>query len=304
MHLAVDKLKKVIDSLADGTIIPRLKSKWMTTRRKRLERTWAIESKRRVFLDTHIQKGVSMRLYTDSALSRAIFRGNFELLERQFVNRFLKSGDNFVDAGANVGLFTLIAARCIGPHGSVHSFEPCRRTWQRLQENVSLNGFTNVTAHQVALSESRSRVPLYVSTNGADALNSLGQGMLNSQATHEMVNTETLDHFAESSGLADRLVLIKIDVEGWETFAIRGGTHLLNRPATPTLIVEFNERTLRAANSSCVDLYGALTDLGYKLYSFDGLTPQLACTQLSGNSTSVNLIATKNLDVLKRRLAA
>ena len=61
-----------------------------------------------------LQPGLKIRLYGDSELCRLIYLGSFETAERDFVKRFLRPGDLFVDVGANIGLFTLIAAARVG----------------------------------------------------------------------------------------------------------------------------------------------------------------------------------------------
>ena len=71
-----------------------------------------------------LQPGLKIRLYGDSELCRLIYLGNFEATERAFLNHFLRPGDVFVDVGANIGLFTLIAAARVGPAGRVVAFEP------------------------------------------------------------------------------------------------------------------------------------------------------------------------------------
>src|SRR4029077_8003618 len=68
------------------------------------------------------------------------------------VGRLLAPGDLFVDGGANVGLFTLVAARRVGATGRGLAFEPGRTVRARLVENIALNGFTQVDVMPFALS--------------------------------------------------------------------------------------------------------------------------------------------------------
>src|ERR1041384_4654307 len=128
------------------TLIPdRLKFRWKQLVHRRREAWWkAHAGEPRSFL-SHLQPGVRMRLYLDSELCRLIHCRHFETTEREFLNGFLRSRDVFVDVGANIGLFTLIAARLVGPQGQVGSFEPTPETFARLKDNVQTNGFENVT---------------------------------------------------------------------------------------------------------------------------------------------------------------
>src|SRR6266699_2559349 len=100
-----------------------------------------------------LQPGVRIRLHLNSELCRLIYCRHFEATEREFLNRFLRPGDTFVDVGANIGLFTLIAARLVGPQGRVLSFEPTPETFARLTKNVQTNRLENVSCQQLALSD-------------------------------------------------------------------------------------------------------------------------------------------------------
>src|SRR5262249_50498938 len=114
---------------------------------------WATVAGRPWALVTELQPNIQMRLYGDSELCRLIYCRNFEATERAFANHFLRSGDVFVDVGANIGLFTLIAADRVGPTGKVIAFEPTSTTFDRLLRNVRLNRFSNVQCVKSALSD-------------------------------------------------------------------------------------------------------------------------------------------------------
>jgi FkbM family methyltransferase len=77
-------------------------------------------------------------------VSRLIYEEVFENDELTFLERYLKEGDVFIDVGANIGIFSLVAAKMVGATGKVISFEPTLSTFQRLNENIILNNFTNI----------------------------------------------------------------------------------------------------------------------------------------------------------------
>ena len=80
----------------------------------------------------------------DSTLNAIVFyRGLFEPVLSRLIETVVQEGDVCVDAGANVGYFTLLLARQVGPSGQVLSVEPVPRNLARLQANVSLNGFAD-----------------------------------------------------------------------------------------------------------------------------------------------------------------
>ena len=249
-----------------------------------------------------IQPGVKLNLNFDSALSKLIYCYNFELLERKFVNHFLRPGDIFVDVGANVGLFTLIAAKLVGKKGSVYAFEPCSLTYSRLKYNVNLNKFSNVNCHQIALSDRNCEQDMVLSLDGFDAWNSLAKPTAGQAFSSEVINTMRWDDFVVKHNLQGKVTLMKIDVEGWETFVLAGGTQTLSREDAPTLLVEFTEKAAKTANSSCKELYQKLEHLGYKMFVYNPDSKKLIPYKLQADRPHINLIATKQPQMVENRL--
>lgn len=106
--------------------------------------------------DIRIADGVALRCYPDSrSASSALYTGGRpDYHEMEFMAHFLRPGDGFVDVGANIGVYALLAASFVGQDGRVDAFEPVPIAFDRLRENVALNGLGQVHAHQVALGAS------------------------------------------------------------------------------------------------------------------------------------------------------
>jgi len=251
-----------------------------------------------------LQSGVRMRLYRDSVLCRYIYLDNFESAERQFVNAFLKPGDVFVDVGANVGLFTLIAARQVGKRGYVYAFEPSGPTFERLRENIYLNRLKNVSAFRLALSDSEGTMELLSSKEGLDAWNSFAPPYIGEEFSGETVPARTWDTFVRENRLSGRVTMMKIDVEGWEGRVLRGAERELARPDAPVLQVEFTDEAAQAAGFSCRDLYGQLTELGYEVCRFDSENGQLVSDPIRAQYPYCNLFAVKDRQAAQHRLNA
>ena len=249
-----------------------------------------------------IQPGVKLRLNFDSALSKLIYCYNFELLERKFLNHFLRPGDIFIDVGANIGLFTLIAAKLVGKKGLVYAFEPCTLTCDRLQYNVKLNKFSNINCHQIALSDRNCKQDMVLSLDGFDAWNSLAKPTAGQAFSSEVINTMRWDDFVVQHNLQGKVTLMKIDVEGWETFVLAGGTQTLSREDAPTLLVEFTEKAAKTANSSCQELYQKLEHLGYKMFVYNPDSKKLIPYTLQADRPHINLIAAKQPQMVEARL--
>ena len=245
--------------------------------------------------DIHLLPGVRMRLFLDSEVSYAIYAKDFEVNERKFHNAFLKPGDIYIDVGANIGLFTLIAAQRVGKEGHVYAFEPTPTSYERLMANVRLNRFSNVTAYQIALSDTSGQVEMAVSLDGYDGRNSIATPTGGEQFSTELVRTTTLDQFVQEQNLTGNLTMVKIDVEGWETHVLAGGKKSLSASEAPVLQVEFAEEARESAGSSSMELYRSLTRLGYRLFIFDVMEYDLIPVSLEQVKNShLNVIAAKN----------
>lgn len=298
----MSRIYKALVHLHKGTLIKRLKDKSHEYIRNKRRTWWTTQVGKREDLKTRVQPGVRMRLYFDSKLSQLIYCEDFEWHERQFINTFLRPSDIFVDVGANIGLFTLIAANIVGNTGHIYAFEPCSRTYQRLIANTQLNCLTNVSCYQLALSDKETQTDMTVSLDGFDAWNSLAKPIAGEQFAVERVECTTWNKFAQENNLVGRVTLMKIDVEGWEAHVLKGGYDTLSRTDAPILQVEFTDKASRMAGSSCEDLYHLLEELGYQMFIYDANSKRLIPDPLRENYPYVNLIATKRPEEISDRL--
>lgn len=245
-----------------------------------------------------------LRLYPDSLIAEYIYVSGFESAERDFVRSFLRPNDTFVDVGANIGLFTVIAARRVGPAGRVLAFEPTTKTYQRLLENVSLNGLLNVSAYRMALSDTDGRQRMHVAADGYDGWNSLCEPIAGSNFVEEEVQSIRWDHFVETEG-KDKIgpiALMKIDVEGWEGRVITGAADLFSDPEAPALLVEFADQTSASAGATCQELYANLERLGYRMFDYDASSRELVPHPLRPSYVYSNLVAIKRPEEARARL--
>src|SRR5688572_26815176 len=107
--------------------------------------------------------GFRMRLDVNDPLQQAIAdRGMYEPEVSWIYPYLLSPGDTVVDGGAHVGYLTLLAARCVGARGTVHSFEPIAATHSLLAANVDLNRCGNVRVNRAALADRAGTLELEV----------------------------------------------------------------------------------------------------------------------------------------------
>ena len=213
---------------------------------------------------THtLSNNIKINLYKDSVLSKLIYFG-FENEETDYVESILKEGDVFIDVGANIGLFTLIASKIVGNSGKVICFEPSPTTFSRLDENVKLNNFKNIDFRNIGLSDKQDKLVFYVSKSGYDAWNSF--------ALREDILEDTIEVEVSSLDIELREVdkskikLIKIDVEGWEKFVLFGGREFFKN-FSPIVMIEFSEENTFNAGYPVYEIYDIMKDFGYVWYT-------------------------------------
>lgn len=238
--------------------------------------------------------GVRLKLYGDSRLCEMLYFDQFEPETRCFLDAYLRSGDVFLDIGANVGLYTVAAARIVGLGGEVHAFEPCSQTFSRLEENVRLNALRNVSCHRLALSETNAEAQLSIAKDGFDAWNSLGKPYMGEDGGSETVRTVTLDSFVDQHRLAGRITVMKVDVEGWENQVLHGAETLLSAKDVPVLCVEFTEQAAQLAGSSCAALYQTLERLGFQMFTVGDSPDTVVPFPICDPFPNVNLLALKD----------
>src|SRR6185312_15602233 len=81
---------------------------------------------------------------TDMVPQRVFYTGVWEPDISRLIASCLQPGDTFIDIGANIGYFSLMAAKLVGPAGQVYAIEPWPPTLKILRHNIQLNGFRNI----------------------------------------------------------------------------------------------------------------------------------------------------------------
>lgn len=203
---------------------------------------------------------IKLRCYPDSrSASAALYCGLYDHDEMLFLQRFLKDSDSFLDVGANVGIYTLLAAEKL-PNGRVYSIEALPKNAARLKENLALNNFTHVITYDLAVSDA----PGYVTLDLADG-DSTPSITGNTSQTELKVPTDTLDNLLADS--IDSLTLAKMDIEGAELLALKGAIALLQQQRPMVWILEVNSQ-LHNFNYTAEDLVAFLEDYDYGLYRY------------------------------------
>lgn len=220
----------------------------------------------------------------------------------ELCSRLLSPGDIFVDGGANVGLYTLVAAERVGPTGKVIAFEPGRDVRLSLLENVVLNKLGQVQVLPFALSSQQGEASFRVFGIGGAGLNHLAPGD-GEAGDLETVLLTTLDTVVVGDDRR-RLALIKLDLEGAEHAALLGARALL-RDRRPDLILEIEPSHLARMGSTAGDVSTLLRELGYSFFKVRADGPSDLSLSLVDDITvparNPNIFATTDIDRASKR---
>jgi FkbM family methyltransferase len=152
----------------------------------------------------------------------------------------LRAGDAFLDVGSNLGVFTVFAAKVVGPGGRVVAFEPETTAHSRLIENIGLNNLHNVRALKQALSDTRATRRLVLGDAGAV---SQSAHIADDIGPSEAVETADYDWLVANQSLPIPR-LVKMDIEGHEFEALKGMGATLSNPACAALFCEIHPLSL------------------------------------------------------------
>lgn len=203
------------------------------------------------------------------------FYGTYEPIESYIFTRLLRPGMVVIDAGANVGQYSMLAAIGVGSTGSVHSFEPIPSNFARLREHIIDNHLSNVRPNQSALWCEETTLSLGMPSSMVNNAGAYSVRAGYDSASTFKVHAISLDAYAVEQKLS-RVDLIKMDIEGAEPFALRGGLSLIKK-FKPLILMEINQEALHGAGSSTAALWEIVSALGYRVWRI-GHSPETSGT--------------------------
>lgn len=154
----------------------------------------------------------------------------------------VRPGDTVVDAGANIGLFTVPLARAVGSTGCVIAIEPNAAAVERLRASIALNRLTNVQVETAAVGDTSGQAEFFVAADSAySGLQPDERSPATATTTVQMV---TVDAVWASAG-RPRVTLLKLDVEGAEARALAGAEELL-AACRPAVLLEARDEVALA----------------------------------------------------------
>lgn len=211
-----------------------------------------------------------LKLQSNSALAEPLFIGRgFEESEIELMRFLTKPGMQVIDVGANVGFYTILLGKFVGPTGHVWSFEPFPPAVNYIKQNVELNLLSNITIVEKAVAEKTGMLDFNVFPEGCDVYNSLGatnRPEEKLQAVRKIsVAVTSIDDIADDIGIK-KIDLIKIDVEGAEERVLRGAKNIIRFSPNVQIVVEIYEPSAEQCGCSSERLIEMLRSWGFSMY--------------------------------------
>ncbi len=232
---------------------------------------------------------VKFRFYQSSFSILLFMDKNALAQDAKLVEKFLKKGDVFIDVGANIGTWTLFAWSKVGNVGKVFSYEPHPTTYKYLRGNVLLNQACSIRIENCGIGNKEGT--LYF-TNSLDDQNHItGESEIDSI----QIPVKKLDDLLE---LENKIKVLKIDVEGYELFALQGALKTLGK--TEVLIFESWEVSQSKYKYTTPELVSFIQNCGFKIYRMgdNGIFTLIENKEYS-SKTCENLIAVRDKSILE-----
>jgi FkbM family methyltransferase len=252
--------------------------------------------------------GITMYLNeNDHVISRHLaFHKVWEPYETTVTKKFLDKNTIFIDIGANIGYYSLLAGSI---SKKVLSFEPEKKNFQILSENISVNSFYNITPYNYAITNNIGTSNFYLNTKGnAGDHRFFSDDLLqtNEERVCVQVNCITLDEFCSKNFIEPNI--IKMDIQGSEMLALQGMKKILNESKDLVLFTEFWPQGMIATGESPEEFLTKLLDHGFSIFEINGIknridrksNEQLLQTN-KGNSyqyVETNLLCLKNKSLM------
>lgn len=205
--------------------------------------------------------GFPLRLALSDYIQRKIYMGCYEPRETKLVKALLRPGDTFVDAGANIGYYTAMAAGIVGPTGTVLAFEPFPELYETLRRTFAT--CDRVKCLPVALSDSDGRLTLYIPP---ESYGNIDPSAFQYCADMRGISVPARPLTEILRDLGVRTVhLLKTDTEGFELRVLKGCEQLLGEGRVHAVLCEVNPGLLDLAGCSPKELIEYLLDHGFRL---------------------------------------
>lgn len=220
------------------------------------------------FVRREMEPGFVMELNITKKTQRQIYLDKvYEPHITEYILRNLRAGDTFIDIGANVGYYALMASILVGNKGVVIAFEPEKENFIRLMRNINLNKFANITYINKAVAREKGERVLNIHplNEGGHSIERLEINKEKEKLSHthlkQRVQSVSLDEYVDRIRLVNKACIIKIDVEGFELEVLRGMQNILALSNPPKIICEVSKKK--------EEIFELLKSHGYRAFTLN-----------------------------------
>jgi len=207
--------------------------------------------------------GFKIKLDVSRDVDKHFYWGEFESDIINFIKSLLNDCSVFIDIGANIGIYTLLASTHIKKDGKVFAFEPSDWAHKRLNENLRLNGTKNVEVLKLAVSNFTGSNQFYVCED--DAYNSLISTPMKEVQKVVKIESICLEDFCVDRKI-DQIDILKIDVEGADYLVLKGAEEILKSDKSPIIVCEFNRNFSEGMTYNKDEFSKFMKELSYKIF--------------------------------------
>jgi len=189
--------------------------------------------------------------------------GGHEKTSINIVKKEVKEGDIAIDVGANIGYYTLLLAKLVGPTGHVYAFEASPKNFAILEKNVKVNNYKNVTLIQNVVSNKNEQISFYMSGKYKNQ-----NFLFKPDNVYDEIKIQSiaLDEYFKNQNNID---FIKIDIAGAESLVLDCMDSILKNNNVK-IIQEWWPNAIRKHGREPDKHLNYLSKLGYKIYEIDG----------------------------------
>lgn len=204
------------------------------------------------------RKGINFKLDISNVVDHYLYWG-LEYANYETIVPHIKEANVILDIGANIGVTSLYFAS-INPNARIIAFEPHPTNFKRLSENIGLNPtIQNIKTIKSALGSEETTMKMYEMDEHNPGNNQIIEEDINYPSVD--VQIKVLDDILQTEGI-NKVDFIKIDVEGFEYFVLKGGLKML-KTNKPLLFIEIDDFHLRKQHKSPKEVIELLLSIGY-----------------------------------------
>ena len=224
------------------------------------------KKKSKIFIS---ELGLNYHVPSTTIFSRNLYKyGSWEAKETNWIikNFYNLESANFVDVGANFGWYTCIFSQLARHNGKVIAIEPSPDTLKYLEDNIQENDLKNVLLEKVAVGEKEENLLLYKALNSNPGAHSLIKNtpFQGKEGLTYPVKVKSLDSILFN---INKINLMKMDIEGYEITALKGGLETLKR--VENLLIEFSPHLWKNPLEEATEFFKILSDSGLQPYTLE-----------------------------------